>query len=177
MLFLEQNITKKRWNFSVSEFELNDNKEYKVKAIWNSTIYAKKANGYLQRLYYLIAKNGYLKGKKYIEIFLNSHAPLEDNQHLPQRLSKEANSKISIPGLCLFMVKPIIGLSTKQKQGRPIKATKCDKWDNKEGIQVSSEATKKISESVWFLIELKASRWPEIYLPSIKSVRELLLAV
>ena len=37
------------------EFEADDNEEYKVEAIWDSTVYATKAECHLLGLYYLIA--------------------------------------------------------------------------------------------------------------------------
>lgn len=36
------------------EFEIGNDEEYKVKKIWNSVIYAKKSDGYLLGLYYLV---------------------------------------------------------------------------------------------------------------------------
>ena len=41
--------------FAVLEFKAGNDKEYKVEAILDSTIYAKKADGHLPKLYYLIA--------------------------------------------------------------------------------------------------------------------------
>ena len=38
----------------VPKFELGDNKEYKVEAIQDSTVYVKKADGHLPGLYYLV---------------------------------------------------------------------------------------------------------------------------
>ena len=35
-----------------------------------------------------------------MKTFFGSHIPPENSQHLLQRLSKEANSDITIPGLC-----------------------------------------------------------------------------
>ena len=56
MSLLEQDTTRKGQEFSVPEFELgNDNKEYKVEAIWDNTVYAKEADGHLLGLYYLVA--------------------------------------------------------------------------------------------------------------------------
>ena len=43
------------------EFEWSDDKEYEVKAIRDSAVYAKEANGHLLRLYYLVAWKDYLK--------------------------------------------------------------------------------------------------------------------
>ena len=51
---LEQNIIRKIWEFSVPKFEPEDNKEYEMEAIRDSTIYAKKIDRYLQKLYYLV---------------------------------------------------------------------------------------------------------------------------
>ena len=39
----------------VPEFELSNDKEYEVKAIWNSVVYAKEADRHLLELYYLVA--------------------------------------------------------------------------------------------------------------------------
>ena len=60
MSLLEKNIIKKRWVDEVVrqiEFDVRDNNsgKYKVKAIRNIAIYAKEADGYLSKLYYLIA--------------------------------------------------------------------------------------------------------------------------
>ena len=37
------------------EFNVGNNKKYKVEAIINSAVYAKKAKGYLPGLYYLVS--------------------------------------------------------------------------------------------------------------------------
>ena len=37
-----------------AKFEVGNNKEYKVEAICNSIVYAKKIDGYLPGLYYLV---------------------------------------------------------------------------------------------------------------------------
>ena len=42
-----------------SEFDASDNKKYEVKAIIDSTVYAKEAEEYLLGLYYLISWKGY----------------------------------------------------------------------------------------------------------------------
>ena len=55
VLLLEQNSTRKGREFLVPEFEPGDNKEYKVEAIKDSVVYAKKTNRYLSGLYYLVA--------------------------------------------------------------------------------------------------------------------------
>ena len=55
MSLLEYDTTKKGREFLLPEFELgNDNKEYKVEAIRDSAVYAKKADRHLPGLYYLV---------------------------------------------------------------------------------------------------------------------------
>ena len=63
MSLLEQDIIKKGREFSVSEFEPGDNKKYKVEAIQDNAVYAKKTNRHLPRLYYLVAWKGYSEEK------------------------------------------------------------------------------------------------------------------
>lgn len=46
---------------SVFKFKACNNKEYKLEAIQNITIYAKKAGSHLLELYYLIIQKGYLE--------------------------------------------------------------------------------------------------------------------
>ena len=41
--------------FSVSEFAPGNDKEYELEAIRDSAVYAKKADGHLPGLYYLVA--------------------------------------------------------------------------------------------------------------------------
>ena len=53
VLLLEQNTTKKGRINKLPEFEINDEKEYKVEAICNSVVYAKQIDGHLLGLYYL----------------------------------------------------------------------------------------------------------------------------
>ena len=45
------------------EFDAGNNKEYKVEAIINNTVYAKDAKRQLPGLYYLVFWKGYLKKK------------------------------------------------------------------------------------------------------------------
>ena len=56
---LEQDTTRKGREFSVPKFEPGDNKEYEMEAIRDSAVYAKKADGHLPGLYYLVAWKGY----------------------------------------------------------------------------------------------------------------------
>ena len=43
------------------EFEVDDNKEYKVEGIWNSAVYTKELAGQLLKLYYLVLWKSYSK--------------------------------------------------------------------------------------------------------------------
>ena len=64
MLMLKQNIIKKEQiDKNMTVYEAVDNKKYKVKVIWDSTIYTNKAKGYLLGLYCFIAWKGYSKEK------------------------------------------------------------------------------------------------------------------
>ena len=63
---LEQDTTKKEQINKFAEvlefeFEPGDDKEYKVEAIQDSTVYTKEVDGHLLELYYLVAWKGYLK--------------------------------------------------------------------------------------------------------------------
>ena len=61
---LGQDTTKKEWEdekVTELEFESGNNLEYKVKTIWDSAVYANKAEGHLPGLYYLVAWKKYPK--------------------------------------------------------------------------------------------------------------------
>ena len=59
MSLLEQNTTKKGRvdKNDASELDAGDNEseKYKVKAIWDSVVYARKSTSYLPRLHYLVS--------------------------------------------------------------------------------------------------------------------------
>ena len=58
MSLLEQDTTRKeRVDEKVIEldFEAGDSKKYEVETIWDSAVYARKSEGHLPRLYYLVA--------------------------------------------------------------------------------------------------------------------------
>ena len=59
VLLLEQDNIRREQEFSVPDFEPGDNKEYEVDAIHDSAVYAKEADGYLPKLYYLVIWKGY----------------------------------------------------------------------------------------------------------------------
>ena len=60
---------RKRREFSVPEFELDNDKEYKVEAIWDNTVYTNKTDGHLPGLYYLVVWKGYPKEENTWEPF------------------------------------------------------------------------------------------------------------
>ena len=112
------------------ELKAGDSKEYKVKAIWNSAVYASKSDsGQLPGLYYLVAWKGYSEEE-------NTWKPLSAVQHLKKLISyfyKEHLEKPmatfllidSAPPMARPTVRPI---PFKQKQGRPAGCTsKCAK--------------------------------------------------
>ena len=84
MTLLEHDTTKKRRvSKEIPELDAGDkdSKEYKVEAIWNSTVHASKSeSGYLPGLYYLVAWKGYPKEK-------NTWEPLSAIQHLKKLIS------------------------------------------------------------------------------------------
>ena len=52
----------------MTEYEAGKNKEYKVEAIWNSSVYVNKAEGHLLGLYYLVEWKKYPEEKKIWEL-------------------------------------------------------------------------------------------------------------
>ena len=62
MLFLEQYTTREEQiNMNMIEFEAGNSKEFGVEIIWDSIIYANKAEGYLSGPHYLVVWNRYPK--------------------------------------------------------------------------------------------------------------------
>ena len=118
---LEQDIIRKEREFSVPEFEPDDdNKEYKVKAIQDSVVYAKKADGDLPGLYYLVIWKGYLEEENTRELFSTVmhfrkmvSTFYKDNPEKPTATSAPLNS-------FLPMAKLTVQLPKKRKQRRPI---------------------------------------------------------
>ena len=74
MSLLKQNtIKKERVSEEVPELDFSDkdSKEFKVKAIWDSAVYANKLeSGHLPGLYYLVAWKGYPKEENTWELLL-----------------------------------------------------------------------------------------------------------
>ena len=116
---LEQDTTKKEREFSVPEFEPGNDKEYEVEAIRDSTVYAKEADRHLLGLYYLVAWKGYSEEESTWE-------PSLTVMHLRKMVStfyKDHPEKPTVTSAPLDsappMVKPMIQLSAKRKQGQP----------------------------------------------------------
>ncbi len=114
------------------EFESNcDGKEYKVEAISNSAIYARKSDGHLLGLYYLVSWKGYLEEE-------NTWAPASVVIHLcklisnfyydyPEKPTATSPPIDSAPPMARPKVKPRAETSSKQKQGRPAKISSTSK--------------------------------------------------
>ena len=111
-----------------------------MEAIWDSAVYARKSkSGHLAGLYYLVLWKRYPKEENTWEL-------ASAVQHLRKLISsfhKDHPDKSTATFLAINTVPPIvkltIKLSIKRKRRRPVKkrATKCNKWGNKEGIRVS----------------------------------------
>ena len=132
MLLLEQDITRKeRMNELFLEpeleFDTGNNKEYKVEAIIDSTIYAQEIEEHLLGLYYLVFWKSYSKKK-------NIWKPSSTVMHLWKMISifhknyPEKPMTTSSPlDFAPPMVKPSVKSampSTKQKRDRPTGSTK-----------------------------------------------------
>ena len=117
----EQKTTRKGWEFSIPEFKPgNDNKEHKVEAIQDNTVYAKEIDGHLPGLYYLVAWKSYPEEEKTWE-------PSSAVMHLRKMVStfhKDHPKKPTATSAPLDsappMAKPTIQLPAKQKRGQPI---------------------------------------------------------
>ena len=109
------------------EFDADNNKEFKVKAIKNSVVYANESEEYLSNLYYLVSWKGYLEQKstwkppstviylwKTISTFYKNH---------PEKSTATSPSFNYTPPMAKPSVKPVMP-SAKQKQSRLISSTK-----------------------------------------------------
>ena len=189
MSLLEQNNTRKEWEFLVPEFESSNDKEYKMEAIRNSAVYAKEANGHLLGLYYLVIWKGYPEEE-------NTSEPSSAVMHLRKVVSTfykdypEKLTAISAPlDSALPIAKPTIQLPVKWKRGQLTRrAKKHAKWgDKEEAIKKrqqrrgnKEEATRKRWQGgirVSGVLEPEAGRRPEICLPGARSVGEFAVAV
>ena len=119
MSLLEQDTTRMRQEFSIPEFKSSDDKEYKVEAIYDSAVYAKKADRHLPGLYYLITWKGYSEEENTYEPFLavihlRKMITIFYKDHLKKPTTTSAPLHSALP-----MDKSTIQLSTKRKQGQP----------------------------------------------------------
>ena len=82
MSLLKQNTTRKGLvNENATKLEAGDSKEYKVEAIWDSVIFARKSeSGHLPGLYYLLSWKGYPEEE-------NTWEPILAVQHLRKLIS------------------------------------------------------------------------------------------
>ena len=114
MSLLEQDITRKgRINKLFlepePEFDAGDNKKYKVKAIINNVVYAKKTERHLPDLYYLVSWKDYPKEESTWE-------PFSTLMHLLKVIStfhKDHLVKSIVTSLFLKSALPIAKLSVK----------------------------------------------------------------
>ena len=125
---LEQDTTKKRWEFLVPEFKPCDNKKYEIEAIRDNAVYAKEADGHLPRLYYLIAWKSYPEEKNTWEPFsaiihLRKMVSTFYKDHPEKPIATSAPLDSAPP-----IAKPTTQLPPKRKQrqptGRGMKLTK-----------------------------------------------------
>ena len=124
MSLLEQDTTRKGrvHKKNAEELDAGDEEKYKVKAIWDSAVYAKESElGYLLGLYYLVSWKGYPKEE-------NTWEPASAVQHLRKLISsfhKDHFDKPMVtsptidttPPMARLTVKPTEPL--KRKRGRP----------------------------------------------------------
>ena len=122
---MEQDTTRKGREFSMPKFKPGDNdKEYKVEVIQDSAVYAKKTDGHLPGLYYLVVWKNYPEKKNTWEsssavIHLRKMVSIFHKDHSEKPTATSALLDSAPP-----MAKPTVQLSTKQKRGRPTRCAK-----------------------------------------------------
>ena len=137
MSLLEQDTTRKGREFSVLEFEPNNNdKEYMVEAIQDSAIYTKEADRHLPGLYYLVAWKGYLEEENIWESFLAVMQLWKMfstfHKDHPKKPTATSAPLDSAPPMAKPRVKPTKLLKRKRGQLAKKRATKRATWDDKE---------------------------------------------
>ena len=126
MSLLEQDITRKErvHEGDVEELDtIDDSGEYKVKAIWDSVVYAiESESGHLPGFYYLVSWKGYPEEK-------NTWDPASTVKHLRKLISsfhKDHPIKPMATSLAINTALPMAGPTEplKQKRRRPTGRTK-----------------------------------------------------
>ena len=105
------------------EFKASNNKKYEVEAIQDSVIavYAKKADGYITGLYYLVAWKSYPKEENIWKPFLSIMQPRKMISTLHKDCSEKPTAILAPLDSALPMAKSTIQLPAKRKQGRLMK--------------------------------------------------------
>lgn len=140
MSLLKQDTTRKKWVDKVTfklEFDEGNRKseEYKVKAIYNSHIYAKELEDHLPGVYCLVLCKNHPEEK-------NTWKPVLTIQHLQrlittfhkEHLEKSTATFLPVdsdPSMARHMIKLNKTSSTKQKPGRPAKESGVNKHTKK----------------------------------------------
>ncbi len=145
---LEQDITRKRQvdkALSKSEkdveFEVGDNKEYKVETIINRAVYGQQANSnQMLGLYYLVSWKGYLEEKNIWEplltvIYLRKLISTFHKEY-PKKLTATSPSLNS----ALLIARPTIPKEQQPKQKRDRPSKKANKRGRKQGVAPSNNA-------------------------------------
>ena len=101
-------------------------REYKVKAIWDSAVYARKLeSGHLPGRYYLVSWKGYLEEENTFELVsavqhLRKLISLFHKDH-PDKLTATSSAIDTAPPMARLTLKP--AEPSKQKRGRPANST------------------------------------------------------
>ena len=111
------------------EFEVGNNKEYKVEGIWDSAVYARELARQLLGLYYLVLWKGYSEEE-------NTWEFVSAIQHLQRLTNTYHKNNPEIPtatSLFVNTVLPMVRLTVAptKKCGRPAKSTTTTKWAKK----------------------------------------------
>lgn len=83
------------------EFNIGNNKKYKIETIIDNIFYTKITKNYLPIFYYLVFWKNYIKKKTPENFFLQS-CFLKNDLHILQKLVKKANSNISFLENCFI---------------------------------------------------------------------------
>ena len=108
---------------NAEELDAGNDGEYKVEAIWDSTVYARESkSGHLPGLYYLVSWKGYLEEE-------NTWEPASAVQHLRKLISsfhKDYPDKPTVTSPAIDIAPPIARPTEplKRKKGRPTGRTK-----------------------------------------------------